>query len=400
MTRMPKGYEVDIPGCFIAGGAILSAATKTETNDYDVYPKSNKAMIDAFYHLFDDSCYVVNISDRAVTFKSNTITNDKGERAIIQVMTYDEFPTADKIFEHFDFTVCMGAFDCDTKEHVFHRDFYPDIASKTLRFNPGTRYPLNSLLRVTKYMAKGFFISKPEHIRMIMTAIDRGMPTSWEELESQIGGTYGREISLRCEDKPFSLEAALEVLADINSFTHYETVSEITDEMSSAEYLDEMFSTEVKTVVVNSEGNCFTVDPETMIPQRALNRNKPRNYVVLNENDPNIRLKGYKVLKDNKNGTYGPGLYGTFGKDVVYQPGQETVEYNHPYLFVFPEAATAKSRASGTHLHIYEVSFDPADLKLISGRDGKSEIQVTKLRVDRLIDKDSIDGKTSFGFFL
>lgn len=391
MTRMPKGYEVDLPGCFIAGGAVLSAATKTETNDYDVYPKSNKSMIDAFYRLFDDSCYVVNISDRAVTFKSNTITNGKGERAVIQVMTYEEFPTAEKIFEHFDFTVCMGAFDCDTKTHTFHPDFYPDIASKTLRFNPRTRYPLNSLLRLTKYTAKGFFISKPEHIRMILTTISRGMPTTWQELESQIGGTYGREISLRCgEDKPFTLDAALEMLADISSFTFYEQQNELSEVESKPEYLKDLFSTSTKSVVVNSDGNYFIVDPETMVVQRQLVGIKPVNCVVLN----GTRLKGYKILKDNKDGTYGPGLYNTYGKKVVYALGQETIENNNPYLFVFSTIDTAKSRASRDRL-LFEVSYDAADLKQISG----SEIQVTKLRVDQLIDKESIDGKTSFSLF-
>lgn len=384
MSRMPKGYEVDLPGCFIAGGAILSRATKTETNDYDVYPKTNQAMVDAFYMLIDDGCFVVNISDRAVTFKSNNITNDKGERGIIQVMTYDEFETAEKIFEHFDFTVCMGAFDCDTREHVFHPDFYPDIASKTIRFNPNTRYPLNSLLRLTKYTAKGYHIGKPEHIRMILTAIDRGLPTSWQELESQIGGTYGREISLRVEDEQFTLERALEVLADIDSFTYYERDKEITDDMSSGEYLEDMFSKETKHIVVNEEGDYFTVDPETMVATRALGEAKPKNFILLNENDPEFRLYGYKVLKDNGDGTYGPGLYTTHGKKVVYAPGQETEELNSPYLYVFKDLKQVQSRV-GMSRNVFKVSYRAHDLKTINK---SGEIQVTKMRIDEEVSRE------------
>jgi hypothetical protein len=134
-----------------------------------------------------------------------------------------------------------------------------------------------------------------------------------------------------------------------------------------------------------------------MTPLYALNENKPRNLVVLNDNNPNIRLKGYKVLKDNKNGTYGPGIYNSYNKNIVYMPGQETVETNYPYLFVFPNAATAKSRVS-VDRRLFEVSFDPADLKVISRKGGESEIQVTKLRVDQLIEMDSIDGNTSSSF--
>jgi hypothetical protein len=379
---MPKGYEVNLPGCFIAGGAVLSRATKTETNDYDVYPKTDKAMIDAFYTLIEeDGCFVVNISDRAVTFKSNDITNDKGERGIIQVMTYDTFETAEKIFEHFDFTVCMGAFDCDTKEHTFHPDFYPDIASKTIRFNPNTRYPLNSLLRLTKYTAKGYHIGKPEHIRMILTAIDKGLPTSWQELESQIGGTYGREISLRVEDEQFTLERALEVLADIESFTYYERDKEITEEMSTGEYLEDLFSRDLKTVVVNADGEYFLVDTETMVATRFLGEAKPKNYTLLNENDPEFRLYGYKVLKDNGNGTYGPGLYNTYGKKVVYVPGQETEELNSPYLFVFKDLKQARSRV-GASRDVFKVSYRAGDLKMINK---SGEIQVTRMRIDERV---------------
>lgn len=377
MSRMTGGYAVHLPGCFIAGGAILSRATKTEINDFDVYPKSNKAMIDAFYTLIEDNCFVVNISDRAVTFKSNNITNDKGERGIIQVMTYDTFETADKIFEHFDFTICMGAYDCDAMEHVFHPDFYPDVASKTIRFNPKTRYPLNSLLRLTKYTAKGYYIGKPEHIRMILTTIERGLPTSWQELESQIGGTYGREISLRVEDEPFTIEKAMEVLADIESFTCYERDGEITDEMSTGKYLEDIFSRETKPIVVNDEGKYFLVDTETMVATRALGEVKPKSYTILNESNPEFRLYGYKVLKDNKDGTYGPGLY-THGKKIVYAPEQETVELNRPYLYVFNDLGLAQWRM-GPGCCVFRVSYRACDLRAIN--DG-GEIQVTKMTVE------------------
>lgn len=385
MTKMPKQYEVHLKGCFIAGGAILSAATKTPTNDYDVYPKSNRAMIDAFYYLIEDNCYVVNISDRAVTFKSNSITNDDGERAIIQVMTYDEFETAEKIFEHFDFTVCMGAFDCDTSQHVFHPMFYPDIASKTLRFNPGTRYPMNSILRVSKYTAKGFFISKPEMIRAVLTAIDKGMPTSWEELESQIGGTYGREIRLRCEDMPFTIENALNVLADIDSFAHYETPSETYDGLA-ADHLEDLFSNEVKKVVANRRGNYFVVDDDTSIPVRELGDIKPKHNIVLNESS-NVRLKGYKVLELREDGTFGPGIYKTYGKKVIYSVGYETEENDSPYLFVFLDLNAARNRCSKKSV-LVEVSYDSLDLMCVSKEKPHTEIQVTKMRVEHIIDRE------------
>lgn len=375
MSRLPKEHEINLEGCYIAGGAILSTVTKTEINDYDIYPKSNKAMIDAFYKLIEDeSCFVVNISDRAVTFKSNNITNTKGERGIIQVMTYDTFETPEKIFENFDFTVCMGAFDCDTKEYHFHPDFFPDIASKTLRFNVNTRYPLNSLLRVTKYTAKGFFISKPEHIKMALAVIKQGMPHTWEELEAQIGGTYGREVKLRRDDMVFSFEAAVDMLSDMNSFLETDIADMADfDELNSAEKLELMFSDEPIKVLINSEGCYFSFDEETNSPTGVL-KGKPRNPVIIE----NQRLTGYKILKPNADGTLKPGIYSY--KPTVYEVGKETECTESPYLYVFPTLEAAKSRKEYS-TKIFKVSYNVSDLRNARNR----EIQVTKMLVEELI---------------
>ena len=385
MRNLPKSFEINLPGCFIAGGAILSAATRTDINDYDVYPKSNAAMIDAFHHLIDDGCFVVNVSDRAVTFKSNTVNNDN-LRTIVQVMTYDSFETVEKIFENFDFTVCMGAFDCDAKTYVFHEDFYPDIATRTLRFNPKTRYPLNSMLRVNKYIAKGFFISKPELIKILLATISKGMPESWEELESQIGGTYGREVRLNKGDIPFSLEAALDLLSNIREFT--EMAPEPADGRNdfssySAEDLEDMFSDQPKHVVVNSEGDYFTIDIETAIPKRCLGFVRPKNAIVVNESDhmkENLRLVGYKILRDLGNGKYGPGVQ-TYSK-VIYEIGKETVEQSKPYLFVFPTQSNGMY-LRGSNTKMFHVTYNPIDLRKVS----ESEIQVTKMKVGMPVEK-------------
>ncbi len=391
MRNLPKSFEVDLPGCFIAGGAILSTATRTDVNDYDVYPKSNKAMIDAFHHLLDDGCFVVNISDRAVTFKSNNVGLDD-LRTIIQVMTYDSFETAEKIFENFDFTVCMGAFDCDTKSYSFHEDFYPDIATKTLRFNPKTRYPLNSMLRVNKYIAKGFFIGKPEMIKILLATIAKGMPTSWEELESQIGGTYGREVRLNKGDTPFSLEAALDLLSNIREFTEMppEPVNGRNDYSEySAEDLEDMFSDEPKYVVINDEGKYFIINIETGIPTRSIGDFLPKNATVINESDDlkaNLRLTGFKLLRDLGNGKYGPGVQ-TYSK-VEYRVGEETIENSSPYLFVFPTESNTGSYMYGTNKGkgLFHITYNPMDLRKVSD----TEIQVTKMKVGLPVDKDAL----------
>lgn len=261
MTRMPKEFEFKFEGCYIAGGAILSLATKNDIADYDVYPKNLQGLTNAVYELMNDfSSYIVNISDRAITFRVNDSKNRKGERNIVQIVTFDWFPTAESIFDFFDYTVCMGAFDCDSKQYVFHPDFYPDIASKTLRFNPKTRYPLASLLRTTKYRAKGFHIGKFEFAKIALAVANGGLPNSWSELEASLGGVYGKQITLNVDDREYSYETALEVLSNLDFDPEVYMLgeddsrySDLTDTDITNYFVDETLD----YIEVNDHINCF-----------------------------------------------------------------------------------------------------------------------------------------------
>lgn len=258
---MPKEFEFKFEGCYIAGGAILSLATKNDIADYDVYPKTLQGLTNAVFELMNDhSSHIVNISDRAITFKVNDSKKCNGERNIVQIMTFDWFPTAESIFDFFDYTVCMGAFDCDSKQYVFHDDFYPDIASKTLRFNPKTRYPLASLLRTKKYRAKGFHIGKFEYAKIALAVANGGLPNSWNELEASLGGVYGKQITLNAEEKMYSYENALEVLSNIEFDPEEYLLLGDTDEYSDLTDTDitNYFTDEsLDYIEVNDNINCF-----------------------------------------------------------------------------------------------------------------------------------------------
>jgi len=395
MSRLPKNPDpFNLLGCYIAGGSILSIATKSEINDYDVYPKNQQGFEDAIHSLCDNGCFVVNISDRAITFKSNTETNEKGERTIIQVMTYDYFETPEKIFENFDFTVCMGAFDTDTKKYVFHDDFYPDIATNTLRFNHKTRYPLNSLLRVNKYRQKGFFISKPEYTKMALTIAKTGLPSSWEELEAQIGGSYGREIELARKDLDFTFENAIDVLSDmVFDFDQYISMSENEDyhtippedivayytksqkikffEVKTEGFLN---STYEKYAVINDDGFISGFLNPKLISKFGM----PEHFECVNEG----RLYGYKVLTQTVDDTYIPTISNKNG--VTYKIGEETEWGKSPHLYVFKTLNDAKNRLSRSNKNkIFSVSFDIQDIKMMSSH----EIQVSKMKIEKEIDQ-------------
>lgn len=213
-------------GAFIAGGAVTSAFTNAKINDVDVYFKSRRAFETGVYQAYEDGLWCVAASKRAVTFAGRN-------NVIAQLMHFDYFPTAEAIFAAFDFTVCMGALDLDAgpkqkynpatyqfdtigEPHpesgfIFHPDFLKHNSQRFLKFNPGTRYPLASATRVLKYQQRGYTIGKGDMMKIALAV--RGVTLeSWEDLKDQIGGAYGDKVVLGNEDKPFTLEEAIDAL--------------------------------------------------------------------------------------------------------------------------------------------------------------------------------------------
>lgn len=201
---MEAASQFRVPGAFIAGGALTSAFTNSEIKDTDMYFKSKAAFIGAVEAAYDDSMWCLSATDRAVTFAYH----DK----IVQLMHFDFFPTAAAVFDAFDFTVCMAAYDLDAEAFAFHEDFMKHAAQRYLRFHNGTRYPFGSLIRVLKYQQRGYTIGKGDLLRIGLCCHQVPI-NSWEELASAIGGQYGEKVKIN-EDVPFSMAAALEVFAD------------------------------------------------------------------------------------------------------------------------------------------------------------------------------------------
>lgn len=202
-AKLLRAAAYPIPGAFAAGGAVTSVFTGKHINDVDVYFKSREAFERAVEGAYEDGFWCVSSSKRAVTF------GDNGR--IVQFMHFDFFPTAADIFAAFDFTVVMGAYDYDAKEFILHDDFLKHNSQRFLRFNPGTRYPLASATRVLKYQQRGYTIGKGDMMKIALAV--RGVRIeSWQDLKDQIGGAYGEKVVLENEDKPFSLEAAIDAL--------------------------------------------------------------------------------------------------------------------------------------------------------------------------------------------
>lgn len=202
--RMVRGKSYPYDQAFVAGGAITSVFTAQPVNDADIYFKSRAAFEEAVFQSYEEGFWCVDASKRAVTFSDN-------QTYIYQLMHFDFFPTAQDIFNAFDFTINMAALDLDTGEFTFHDDFLKHNSQRFLRFNKGTRYPLASATRVLKYQQRGYTIGKGDILKIALAC--RGVKIeSWEDLKDQIGGAYGNKVVLDGADKEFSLDAAIDAL--------------------------------------------------------------------------------------------------------------------------------------------------------------------------------------------
>lgn len=189
-------------GSFVAGGALTSVFTGCKINDVDLYFKSREAFEEAIRDAYEDGLWCVDISKRAVTFAH--------DNSIVQMMHFDWFTDAHAIFDAFDFTCCMGAYDVDAEAFVLDERFLKHASQRHLSFHSGTRFPFGSLLRVLKYQARGYTIGKSDLIRIALCCNEATI-ASWEDLQDAVGGQYGEKIALQAEGD-FSIGAALKAI--------------------------------------------------------------------------------------------------------------------------------------------------------------------------------------------
>lgn len=172
----------------IAGGCLTSLYSNKEINDIDIYFRSREELKTVLTGVLDDS-------DEWITFytkKSVSLALNNGTK--VQLINYSYFDTPQSVFNDFDFTCCMCAYDLATDEIVMDPRFIYDLAKRVLMFNGGTKFPIKSLSRVDKYQKKGFTISS-YNLMKIGTACTKLNIRDWDEFEDQFGGVYGMKLA-------------------------------------------------------------------------------------------------------------------------------------------------------------------------------------------------------------
>lgn len=201
----------------LAGGAITSIFTNREINDWDIYFKTKEGFsnfLREIYGLNKENfvdgqrvARVTHTTDRSILLSS--------EDQKVQLVVFKLFPTITDIFNSFDFTINMGAYDFKTESFVLHKDFLKHNAQRYLKVNVDTDYPLISTLRVQKYVERGYTISKSQMLRLLL-AVNKKNIDSWEVFNDEVSGMYGLEPKeIFDTTKDFSLDFAIEQLDQV-----------------------------------------------------------------------------------------------------------------------------------------------------------------------------------------
>lgn len=204
--------------CIIAGGTITSLFCNRDINDVDVYFKNTKDLRDFILQCVrgNSNLWIVAKTNKALLLKTTT-------EKFVQLISFKTFNNAQEIFDTFDFTVCMGAFDCEKEEFTLHHDFLKHNSQRLLMFNDRTAFPIVSALRVDKYKQKGYSISKTEYLRVLLTCMNLKL-NKYEELKEQLGGMYGvdyDDVIKPLEGEEFDIGKVIERMSDIINHPDY-----------------------------------------------------------------------------------------------------------------------------------------------------------------------------------
>lgn len=193
---------------FVAGGALTSVFSNQPINDLDIF----------FYNLTDlallqSKLTAKNISSKFVT--DSAISYDlNGVKVQLIKRVYG---TPLEIINQFDFTTTMAAYIPNTSDFILGETFLYDLCQRELYFNINAKYPICSLWRTKKFIAKGFHLSAGEFLKLSL-AINNLKIKTYKDLKEQLEGIdtlFLKELTDICLNKElenYDFRIALEII--------------------------------------------------------------------------------------------------------------------------------------------------------------------------------------------
>ena len=319
---LPKTFQLlKKYNCYIAGGAITSLFTGKEINDIDVYFKSKDDLFD-FLTTELESEYIIYVTKKAITYK---LTNSE----TVQFVFMNYYENAKEIFDDFDFTINMGAFDIQKDKFILHKDFLKDNVNRKLVFNSNTAFPLVSGTRVRKYIMKGYEIDSLELTKILLT-INNLKIKNYDDLEKHLGGMYGENIlEFTKEEK----ENEFNMLNILNKLEHY--YDEEHEFKRENKEMDDLLNVEDSIVrfqkLLNLQLPCFEYNGKYYISI------KKDDYIQIDkelvEKYPELYMRNTKMIAYKFVHKVGDKYYSYYDERYEYKIGQEQLP-NNRFLYV------------------------------------------------------------------
>lgn len=311
----------------IAGGCITSIFTKHDINDIDVYCRNKQSLL-RILDKIKANYNILAFTNKATLFR----TKNKGEDQDIQLIHFKYFDNAEEIFNTFDFTVCMGAYDFETEKFVFHKDFFKHNSQRTLHFNTNTAYPIVSALRLQKYQDKGYSISKAEFLKIMIT-INNFKINTYKELKEQLGGMYG--VSYDKLFKNIKDDNKVDAIEILNKLSEAAFDEEYFTEKDEKNYCNELikfinqqyFDNESYDIYLKSN-RYFCVNKNTQEVNKVFDKKDVTDEINYIEDNNKIIIVYKNVKKSGEN-----KLVSFYDNNFVYEIGKVIKAKNNRGLF-------------------------------------------------------------------
>jgi hypothetical protein len=363
--------------CWIAGGSVRNVFTNTmnEFNDYDLYFGSKNDLVNFLYNIESSNRIVLDKTDKSLTIKWGK------DGPVVQVIFFKFFESAEEIFNTFDFYCVMGAYNLIEDKFELHPEFLKDNAARVLRFNENTAFPIMSMIRVFKYEKKGYTISKPELVRILLRCMSLKIET-FDELKKQIGGMYGEAFeNMVIEDSEFSYEKVLDSLkelsysddaffnknenADANIDNYYKFVNDLLGIKNRYFKFNDCFY----SIRNNDLDQIYNVDNEEEIPCPI---------------EPTIVYKWVKKTKDGKYFSY-------YDTNFEYKIGETIKPKNSSLYFAYIPGIKTASYYNNDDNVALECIVDVKNVRNYKGLNPGGSIEVSECFVVREISKKDME---------
>ena len=187
VNQLPSELLTLISDCdaFIAGGAVTSAFSNKKVRDLDVFFRSKskrEVFLAVLSNLSSDSAIEIETDYDYKELKENiqgeihflertetALTYSweyKGQEFFIQAILLNHVVgEPEGVLSQFDFTISEGAYLPREESFVLNEDFLRDLSQRRLIYT-GSDYPMATLLRIVKFVDRGFTISGVDLVRV------------------------------------------------------------------------------------------------------------------------------------------------------------------------------------------------------------------------------------------